>query len=119
MPAGSGAPRRDQEAPAGIGTEVVRRLVAELPGAEESAHHGHPDFRVGKRIFATLWPEQNRSVLRLAVDDADGLAGSEPDTFRLVSARGPFAWLNVDLGRVSAETYRALLGQAWLLRRGA
>jgi hypothetical protein len=25
-----------------------------LPGALESAHHGHPDFRVEKKIFATL-----------------------------------------------------------------
>lgn len=106
-----------EDPPVGIGTELVRRLIAELPGAVESAHHGHPDFRVGGRIFATLWPDQNRSVLRLAVEDADALAGSEPETYRLVSARGPVAWLSVDLGTVSAETYRALAEQAWRARR--
>jgi hypothetical protein len=102
---------------AGIGSDVVRQLVAALPGTAESAHHGHPDFRVGGRIFATLWPAQNRSVLRLPVQDADALAGSYPDTYRLVSARGPIAWLNVDLAQVSAETFRALLEQAWEARR--
>lgn len=44
----------------------VRELVAKLPGAEESAHHGHPDFRVQKRIFATLSEAEDRAALRLA-----------------------------------------------------
>lgn len=118
MSADAKRPRDASRRPGGIGSDVVRRLVAELPGAEESAHHGHPDFRVGRRIFATLWPDQNRSVLRLAVEDADGLAASRPDTFRLISARGPIAWLNVQLEQVSADEFRTLLAQAWRLRAG-
>jgi predicted DNA-binding protein (MmcQ/YjbR family) len=31
-----------------------RRAAVALPGAEEKAHMGHPDFRVGGKIFATL-----------------------------------------------------------------
>ena len=31
-----------------------RRIALSFPGAEERAHMGHPDFRVGGRIFATL-----------------------------------------------------------------
>lgn len=31
-----------------------RRIALSLDGAEESSHMGHPDFRVGGRIFATL-----------------------------------------------------------------
>ena len=31
-----------------------RRIVLQLDGAVEAAHMGHPDFRVGGRIFATL-----------------------------------------------------------------
>jgi YjbR protein len=31
-----------------------RRIALSLEGAEESSHMGHPDFRVGGRIFATL-----------------------------------------------------------------
>jgi len=31
-----------------------RRLALSLPGVVENAHMGHPDFRVGGRIFATL-----------------------------------------------------------------
>ena len=31
-----------------------RRIALSFPGAEERAHMGHPDFRVGGKIFATL-----------------------------------------------------------------
>jgi hypothetical protein len=34
--------------------EEFRRLALAHPGAEERAHMGHPDFRVGGRLFATL-----------------------------------------------------------------
>jgi len=31
-----------------------RRMALSLPDAIEAAHMGHPDFRVGGKIFATL-----------------------------------------------------------------
>ena len=34
--------------------DLFRSLALSLPGAAESAHCGHPDFRVNGRIFATL-----------------------------------------------------------------
>jgi hypothetical protein len=34
--------------------DLFRTLALGLPGAVESAHCGHPDFRVSGRIFATL-----------------------------------------------------------------
>ncbi|HWZ50000.1 MAG TPA: MmcQ/YjbR family DNA-binding protein [Granulicella sp.] len=33
--------------------DLFRTLSRSLPGAVESAHSGHPDFRVNRRIFAT------------------------------------------------------------------
>ena len=33
-----------------------RRLALDLPEAIEASHMGHPDFRVGGKIFATLGP---------------------------------------------------------------
>ena len=34
-----------------------RRLALAFPGAEEREHMGHPDFRVGGKIFAPCtWP---------------------------------------------------------------
>jgi hypothetical protein len=34
--------------------DEFRRLALALPEAVESEHMGHPDFRVRKKIFATL-----------------------------------------------------------------
>jgi len=43
-----------------------RKLVLSFPDAEERAHHGHPDFRVAGKIFATLgYPDQTRGVVQL------------------------------------------------------
>jgi hypothetical protein len=43
----------------------MRRLALALADAEEHAHHGHPDFRVRNKVFATLWPDERRAVVRL------------------------------------------------------
>jgi hypothetical protein len=34
--------------------DLFRRIALSLPGAAESWHMGHPDFRLNGRIFATL-----------------------------------------------------------------
>jgi hypothetical protein len=41
----------------------VRRLALALPDAVEADHHGRPSFRVGGRIFATLWDERHVNVM--------------------------------------------------------
>jgi hypothetical protein len=34
--------------------DEFRRIALSFPGAGEKAHMGHPDFRVGGKIYATL-----------------------------------------------------------------
>ena len=46
-----------------------RRLALALPEATERSHMGHPDFRVGGKIFATLgWPEGGWGMVKLTLD---------------------------------------------------
>src|ERR1700674_1157068 len=73
----------------------VRRLVASLPGAEEGSHHGHPDFRVQKKIFATLSEAEDRAALRLTQLEARELAQGQPAVYRLVSDREPYSYVSV------------------------
>ena len=43
-----------------------RRLALELPGASEMSHMGHPDFRLGGKIFATLgYPDASWGMVKL------------------------------------------------------
>jgi hypothetical protein len=36
--------------------EEFREMALSLPETSEAAHMGHPDFRVGGKIFATISP---------------------------------------------------------------
>ena len=59
-----------------------RRLALSLPGAEEAAHMGHPDFRVGGKIFATLgYPRAGFAMVSLTPDQQELFVRSEPKTF--------------------------------------
>ena len=101
-----------------ISPAKVRELVANLPGAAESAHHGHPDFRVGKKIFATLSEAEDRAALRLSQLEARELARGQPAVFRLVSDREPYAYVSVLLDAVAEDEFADLLEHAWQLRAG-
>ena len=41
----------------------ARKLALALAEAVEQDHHGHPSFRVGGKIFATLWDEEHMNVM--------------------------------------------------------
>lgn len=100
----------------GTTADKVRELVARLPETVEGAHHGHPDFRVQKKIFATLSEAEDRAALRLSQLEARELARSRPTAFRLVSDREPYSWVSVLLADVSEDELGDLLEQAWKLR---
>jgi hypothetical protein len=96
----------------------VRELVAGLSGAQEGAHHGHPDFRVQKKIFATLSEAEDRAAVRLTQHEARELASKDPAVFRLVSDREPYAWVSVLLEQADELEFGDLLESAWSYRGG-
>jgi hypothetical protein len=69
--------------------EQFRSLALSLPEASESAHMGHPDFRVGGRIFATLGhPRRGWAMIKLPPEDQRFLVRTRPACFR----PAPGAW---------------------------
>jgi hypothetical protein len=58
-----------------------RRLALALPEATEAAHMGHPDFRVRNKIFATLWPEEERGVVMLTPEQQKVVVELKPAVF--------------------------------------
>lgn len=40
-------------------------IALAIPGAVESSHMNHPDFRVGGKIFATIAPDGKRGMVKL------------------------------------------------------
>ena len=99
-----------------ITAQRVRELVAALADAQEGAHHGHPDFRVNNKMFATLSEREDRAALRLTSVEARALAERAPEVFRLVSDREPVTWVSVLLASADATEFTDLLEEAWSLR---
>jgi hypothetical protein len=59
-----------------------RRLALSFPGAVESAHMNHPDFRVGKRIFATLgYPDDGWGMVKLTPEEQQNFLDAAPEVF--------------------------------------
>lgn len=49
--------------------DEFRGIALSLPEAIEIGHMGHPDFRVGKKIFATLgYPDDDYGMVKLMPD---------------------------------------------------
>src|SRR6185503_15037454 len=92
-----------------------RRTALALSDAVESAHHGKADFRIGKRIFATLGhPDENWGAVKLTPEQQSVLVESEPEIFRPV----PGGWgkqgnTNVQLAKADPTTLRSALTMAW------
>jgi hypothetical protein len=91
---------------------AVRRIALACPEAVEGSHMGHPDFRVGGRIFMTLWPADKRAVVKLPVVDQQALVQMDPDAFS-VGSWGRQGFTRVDLTRVNAAQVRVLAAAAW------
>jgi hypothetical protein len=67
--------------------ELFRRLALELPGAVESAHMNHPDFRLNNRIFATLSAQESgHGVVKLTPDQQEAFISEHPQAFSPVQA---------------------------------
>jgi hypothetical protein len=94
----------------------VREMVSALDGTHEGAHHGHPDFRVRNKIFATLNETEERVALRLSAAEGRALAAAHPGRFRLVADREPIAWVSGGLETLEPTELADVLEEAWSLR---
>lgn len=54
-------------------------MALSLPEIAETAHMGHPDFRVGGKIFATLSPPgQGWAMVKLTPEQQESFVRAEP-----------------------------------------
>ncbi|MBR1144412.1 MmcQ/YjbR family DNA-binding protein [Bradyrhizobium sp. AUGA SZCCT0431] len=92
-----------------------RKAALALPGAVEGAHQGQADFRIGKRIFATLgYPDDDWGMVKLTPEQQSVLVEAEPDIFRPVPGGwGKQGYTNVLLETADATTLKSALTMAW------
>lgn len=91
-----------------------RRIALGLEGAVESAHMGHPDFRVNNRIFATLHHDREFGMVALTPDQQAQFIRADPDAFAPESgAWGRAGSTRVQLKSVHGETLGQAMTLAW------
>jgi hypothetical protein len=92
-----------------------RRIALGLRDAVEQAHHGHPDFRVGGRIFATLgYPDRKWGMVVLTPDQQRGFVRDHPSAFvPAAGAWGAHGSTTVRLDGIDEEALGEALTLAW------
>jgi hypothetical protein len=95
-----------------------RRIALSLEGAEESAHMGAPDFRVGGRIFATLASESHGyGNLMLTPEQQAAFIADAPEVFLPVAGGwGRNGSTHIRLAAASEDMLAGALHTAWKLR---
>ncbi len=91
-----------------------RRLALSFPGAAESAHIDHPDFRVNAKIFATLTHDESSGMVPLTPEQQAVVVGAHPEIFAPV----PGGWGRrgatvVTFAHATESVVREALALAW------
>jgi hypothetical protein len=100
---------------AAMSADRFRRIALSFAGAVEASHMGHPDFRVGRRVFATLgYPDQSWGMVKLTPEQQGMVVDAEPEIFRPVQGGwGRRGATNVRLAAADDTTLKSALAFAW------
>ena len=91
-----------------------RRIALGMKDAVESAHMGHPDFRVNGRIFATLHGDNRYGMVKLTPEEQQRFIREAPEAFAPESgAWGLQGCTAVRLDAVDEETLGEAMTLAW------
>lgn len=91
-----------------------RRIALALEGAWEGAHMGHPDFRIDKRIFASLHPGDETGMVKLTPDQQATFIEDHPKAFAPeAGAWGRNGCTRVVLASVDEDALGEALTLAW------
>ena len=95
--------------------DEFRRLALSRPDAAAKEHMGHPDFRVGGKIFATVgYPDQHTAMVKLTPMEQEQFVHDQPDVFVPVKgAWGRQGCTQVRLRTAKKPVVRQALRAAW------
>jgi predicted DNA-binding protein (MmcQ/YjbR family) len=93
-----------------------RAIALAFEGTEERAHVGHPDFRVGGKVFATLgYPDERYGMVKLSPEEQHVFCARHPKAFMPVKgAWGAKGATNVLLRAATKAALTEALEAAWM-----
>jgi hypothetical protein len=94
--------------------DKFRALALSIPGASESEHMGHPDFRLAGKIFATLgYPDEHHGMVKLNAEQQRMFMRKAPGVFNPCSgAWGRQGATSVHLASAKVAVVRSALDDA-------
>jgi hypothetical protein len=96
-----------------ITIDQARAIALLLPEAEEGQHMDHPDFRVRKKIFMTLWPSDDRAVVFVDPDHVESFQASDSKRFSLNGWSKKYGALDVHLNHIGKKQFEDLVINSW------
>jgi YjbR len=91
-----------------------RRIARGMSGAIEGSHMDHPDFRANGRIFATLYPDNKRGMVKLTPEQQEEFTRLAPRCFEPASgAWGRQGCTTVLLSAADETTVGEAVTLAW------
>jgi hypothetical protein len=105
---------RKQAKPGKVTEASFRRIALGMKDAVEGAHMGHPDFRVGGRIFSTIHHDRAHGMVKLTPEQQEAFLREHPGAFAPESgAWGRAGCTRVTFDQVDEETLGEALTLAW------
>lgn len=94
--------------------DAFRSIALSMPESEERSHGGHPDFRVGGKVFASLWNDDAHGMVKLTPEQQDEYIDAHPAMFEPVNGTwGLRGCTKVILAGAKANVLRRAMRDAW------
>jgi hypothetical protein len=91
------------------------KLALALDGAIQGTHGGHPDFRAGGKVFASVgFKGPDSATVKLTPEQQEMLVAAEPAIFAPVTGMwGHRGYTMIHLPAADATTMKSALAMAW------
>ena len=94
----------------------VRRIAMELPRTSEHLIRDHVKFRVGRLVYASVSPDEERIGFGFPKEERAALVAAEPEKFMMPLASDErYQWVRARLGALEVGELRELLIDAWCM----
>jgi predicted DNA-binding protein (MmcQ/YjbR family) len=97
-----------------IDLKTFKQLALAFPGAEEQPHFEKPSFRIKKKIFATLTPENHLACVKLSeIDQSVFCAFDKTIIYPVDNKWGKQGWTMIDLKKIRKDMLKDILNTAY------
>jgi hypothetical protein len=94
----------------------VRRIAMSLPRTSEHLIRDHVKFRVGRLVYASVSPDEERIGFGFPREERAALVASRPDTFMMpLPSDERYQWVRARLAMLDEDELRELLIDAWCM----